>query len=94
MSIPGVRSVLCRLGISYKRGRPYMRSPDVEYTQKLVSVKQALEQAAQHPETHVAFYQDEFSFRRLKLTPMGRANAKPNLRNNAISSHRNGIIPN
>ena len=31
---------------------------------KLVSVKQALEQAAQHPETHVAFYQDEFSFRR------------------------------
>ena len=64
MSIPGVRSVLYRLGISYKRGRPYMRSPDVEYIQKLASVKQALEQAAQHPETHVAFYQDEFAFRR------------------------------
>ena len=27
MSIPGVRSVLRCLGISYKRGRPYMRSP-------------------------------------------------------------------
>ena len=39
-----------------------MRSPDVEYIQKLASVKQALEQAAQY--SHVAFYQDEFSFRR------------------------------
>ena len=64
MSIPGVRSVLRRLGISYKRGRPYMRSPDVEYTQKLASVRQALEQAKQNPQTHVAFYQDEFVFRR------------------------------
>lgn len=64
MSIPGVRSVLRRLGISYKRGRPYMRSPDVEYTQKLASVKQALEQTAQNPETHAAFYQDEFAFHR------------------------------
>ena len=64
MSIPGVRSVLCRLGISYKRGRPYMRSPDVEYAEKIASVKQALEQTKQNPETHVAFYQDEFAFRR------------------------------
>ena len=64
MSIPGVRSVLRRLGISYKRGRPYMRSPDVEYTQKLESVKQVLEQTVRNPETHVAFYQDEFSFHR------------------------------
>ncbi len=41
-----------------------MRSPDVEYTQKLTSVKQALEQAAQNPETHAAFYQDKFAFHR------------------------------
>ena len=64
VSIPGVRSVLCRLGISYKRGRPYMRSPDVEYAEKIASVKQALEQTQQNPETHVAFYQDEFAFQR------------------------------
>ena len=63
-SIPGVRSVLCRLGISYKRGRPYMRSPDGEYAEKITAVKHALEQAKQHRETHVAFYQDEFAFRR------------------------------
>jgi transposase len=35
ISIPGVRSVLCRLGISYKRGRTYIHSPDVEYAEKL-----------------------------------------------------------
>ena len=64
MSIPGVRGILCCLGISYKRGRPYMRSPDVVYAEKLASVKQSLEQAQQNPETHVAFYQDEFAFRR------------------------------
>ena len=64
LSIPGVRSVLCRLGISYKRGRPYMQSPDVEYAEKIAAVKQALEQTQQNPETHVAFYQDEFAFRR------------------------------
>lgn len=58
------QSVLRHLGISYKRGRPYRRSPDVEYTQKLASVRQALEQAAQNPETHAAFYQDEFAFHR------------------------------
>ena len=64
MSIPGVRGVLCRLGISYKRGRPYMRSPDGEYAEKIASVKQALQQSQQNSETHVAFYQDEFAFRR------------------------------
>lgn len=41
-----------------------MRSPDVEYTQKLTCVRQTLEIAKQNPETHVAFYQDEFAFRR------------------------------
>ena len=40
-----------------------MRSPDVEYAEKIASVKQALEQAKQNPETHVAFYQDELAFR-------------------------------
>ena len=54
LSIPGVR-----IGISYKRGDPIC-SPDVEYAEKIASVKQALEQTQQNPETHVAFYQDEF----------------------------------
>ena len=64
MSIPGVRSVLRRLGISYKRGRAYMRSPDVASKQKMLCVTEALETAKQNPDTHVAFYQDEFAFYR------------------------------
>ena len=63
ISIPGVRQTLRRLGISYKRGRNYVQSPDLEYDEKLAYVQQALETAKQHPETHVAFYQDEFAFR-------------------------------
>lgn len=64
VSIPTVYQTLRRLGISYKRGRTYMPSPDIEYTQKLTCVRQVLEIAKQNPETHVAFYQDEFAFRR------------------------------
>ena len=63
ISIPGVRSVLCRLGISYKRGRTYIHSRDVEYAEKLSYVQQVLEAAKENPETHVVFYQDEFAFR-------------------------------
>lgn len=62
VSIPTVRQTLRRLGISYKRGRAYVHSPDPEYHQKLACVQQALETAKQNPETHVVFYQDEFAF--------------------------------
>ena len=62
LSIPAVHQTLGRLGISYKRGRTYVHSPDIEYNQKLACVQQALETAKRHPETHVAFYQDEFAF--------------------------------
>ena len=64
VSLPRVRQTLRTLGIGYKRGRAYVHSPDAEYTQKLVCVQQALQTAKQNPQTHVAFYQDEFAFRR------------------------------
>lgn len=63
LSIPTVHRTLRRLGISYKRGRSYVHSPDAEYTQKLACVQQALETVKENRETHVAFYQDEFAFR-------------------------------
>ena len=50
--------------ISYKRGRAYIHSPDVEYKQKMICVVNALEAAKQNPQTHVAFYQDKFAFHR------------------------------
>lgn len=64
ISVPGVHQLISRLGISYKRGRTYIHSPDVEYKQKMICVAQVLDAVKQNPETHVAFYQDEFSFHR------------------------------
>lgn len=63
-SVAGVHQILTRFGISYKRGRIYIHSPDTEYAQKLESVQTALQLVKQTPDTHVAFYQDEFAFYR------------------------------
>lgn len=64
ISVPGAHHILSRLGISYKRGRSYIHSPDVAYKQKMICVAQALEQAKQYPDTYVALYEDEFAFHR------------------------------
>lgn len=64
ISVPGAHQILTRLGISYKRGRTYIHSPDDAYQAKMLCVSQALEAAKQNRETHVAFYQDEFAFHR------------------------------
>lgn len=62
VSISGIYQILSRLGISYKRARDYLRSPDVDYTEKLSRIHDALEAAREDPETYVVVYQDEFSF--------------------------------
>ena len=62
ISISGVHQILSRVGISYKRARDYLRSPDVDYAEKLSRIQQVLEDAREHPETCVVVYQDEFSF--------------------------------
>lgn len=64
ISLPGVHRILSQRSISYKRGRTYIHSPDEDYNPKMLSVTEALEVAKQNPDTHVAFYQDEFSFHR------------------------------
>ena len=60
--VSGVHQILSRLGISYKRARDYMRSPDADYAEKLSRVEQVLAEARENPETYVVVYQDEFSF--------------------------------
>ena len=60
--VSGVHRILSRLGISYKRARDYVHSPDTDYAEKLSRIEQALEAARDHPETCVVVYQDEFSF--------------------------------
>ena len=64
ISLPGVHNILSDLGISYKRGRTYIHSPDGAYKEKMLYVSQVLEQAKQNPDTYVALYQDEFAFYR------------------------------
>ena len=62
LSLPGIHQIISRLGLSYKRARDYVRSPDTHYAEKLSRIQQALEEAREHPETCVVVYQDEFSF--------------------------------
>jgi transposase len=61
--VSGVHQILSRLGISYKRARDSVRSPDVDYAEKLSRIQQALEEVSrENPETCVVVYQDEFGF--------------------------------
>ena len=60
--VSGVHQILSRLGISYKRARDYVRSPDADYAEKLSRVAHVLAETREQPETHVVVYQDEFSF--------------------------------
>ena len=64
VSVSGIHQILSRLGISYKRARAYVRSPDTDYAPKIARLQQVLEETRQHPQTSVALYQDEFSFYR------------------------------
>ena len=64
VSVPGIHQILSRVGISYKRARNYVQSPDVDYAEKLSCVQHALDTARDMPETCVVLYQDEFGFKR------------------------------
>jgi transposase len=56
--------LLKRLGISYKRGRSYVHSPDPHYDQKMDMIAQCLLKAWYGPEKYVLLYQDEFTIYR------------------------------
>ena len=56
--------LLKRLGISYKRGRSYVHSPDPHYDQKMDMIAQSLLKAWYAPDEYVLLYQDEFTIYR------------------------------
>lgn len=56
--------VLKRLGIHYKRGREYIRSPDRHYMDKLSLIELARLRAYFEPERYVFLYLDELSYYR------------------------------
>ena len=64
VSVSGIHQILSRLGISYKRARLYIRSPDKDYAEKIDRIQQVLEETRHHPQSSVVLYQDEFAFYR------------------------------
>jgi DDE superfamily endonuclease len=60
----GLSQVLKRLGISYKRARDYVHSPDPHYMDKLSLIELRRLRALYEPETYVFLYLDEFSYYR------------------------------
>jgi transposase len=80
-------ALLARLGISYKRGREYVHSPDPDYQSKLQDVDQIVAQARTSDGRLVALYLDELTYyRQPTLAPAyeARGRAQPL----AVRSHR------
>ena len=63
-TLSGLSKLLKRLGISYKRGRSYVYSPDPNYQQKMDMIAQCLLKAWYAPERYALLYEDEFTIYR------------------------------
>ncbi len=63
-TLSGMSKLLKRLGISYKRGRSYVYSPDLNYQQKMDLIAQCRLKAWYAPEKYALLYQDEFTIYR------------------------------
>lgn len=60
----GLSRLLARLEISWKRGRPHVHSPDLNYSAKLAQVKTLVEVVRASSDRRVLVYLDEFTFYR------------------------------
>ena len=56
--------LLKRLGISYKRGRDYVHSPDPDYLNKLNLIEQMKQRAIDQPQRYVFLYLDQLTYYR------------------------------
>lgn len=59
-----VSRLLKRVGVSYKRGREYVHSPDPFFMEKLALIEMCLRQAATDPVRFPLLYQDELTYYR------------------------------
>jgi transposase len=67
-----VQRLLVKLGLSYKRGRLYVHSPDPDYDRKLAYIAQITAQVQTEP-SHVLLYADEFTYYRRPSVAQGYA---------------------
>lgn len=63
-SASGLSQLLKRLGISYKRGREYIHSPDPNYDEKLSLIELMRLRTYYAPESYVFLYLDELTYYR------------------------------
>ncbi len=61
-TLGGLSQLLKRLGISYKRGRAHLHSPDVLYEEKVRLVNSCLARARNEPQRVCFLFQDEITY--------------------------------
>lgn len=87
----GLSQLLDRLGIGHKRGRHYIRSPDLYYDDKLRLMQLCLLRAWYAPDRYVFLYQDEFTYYRQPTLARGyeaKGKAQPLARRSYRSNSR------
>src|SRR5215467_11857873 len=73
MSLPGICKLLRRLGVTYKRGRAHLHSPDLLYNQKMAYIRSLHELNRTDPERYVLLYEDEVTYYRCAVVNRGWA---------------------
>lgn len=72
-TLSGIHRVLTRLGVTYKRGRVYVHSPDPLYNEKLAVIQTAQLVSATDPQRFVLLYEDELTYYRRATLACGYA---------------------
>ena len=87
--------VLARLGISYKRARDYLHSPDPDYAAKLAAMAQARQAVQADPVRNILLYLDEMTlYRQPTVAPAweARGRRQPLARRSYASNTRTRIV--
>lgn len=91
----GLGQLLARLGISYKRGRPYLHSPDPDYDAKLDAVAAARQAATDDADHQGVLYLDEMTLYRQPTVAQGwaaRGRPQPLARRSYRSDSRTRLL--
>ncbi len=70
-SLPGIWRLLRRFGIRYKRGRRYVHSPDLAYSEKLARIAQVWAEVQVSAGRYVLVYEDELTYYRRPTVAAG-----------------------